>query len=102
MTKMNLKINFGPTYSPWSNGINERNHYSADQVVRKIREENRKLSFQNIVNMAAWTHNTNVNVLGYAPMQLVTGKSVTIPGITTGNEATEATVVEPSTPKLAH
>ena len=84
MTKMKLKINFGPIYSPWSNGINERNHYSADQVVKK------KVSFQNIVNMAAWTHNTNVNVLGYAPMQLVTGKSVTIPGLTTGNEATEA------------
>ena len=86
---MSLVINFGPTYLPWSNGINERNHYSADQVVKKIREGNKKLSFQNVVNMAAWTHNTDINALGYAPMQLVTEKSVTVPGITMGNEAAE-------------
>ena len=30
MSKLGLKIEFGPTYLPWSNGINERNHYSAD------------------------------------------------------------------------
>ena len=36
MSKIGLKIEFGPTYSPWSNGINERNHYSADIVVSKV------------------------------------------------------------------
>ena len=42
------------------------------------------------VQMAAWTHNTNTNVLGYDPMSLVTGKSVKIPGISGGNIATES------------
>ena len=90
MSKLNLKIEFGPAYSPWSNGMNERNHYSADIVVRKVMEADKKISLKKAVNLAAWTHNTNVNVLGYEPMRLVTGKSSNIPGITVGNEATEA------------
>ena len=36
-SKLNFLVRFGPTYAPWSNGLNERNHYSADQTVRKIR-----------------------------------------------------------------
>ena len=43
-----------------------------------------------MVKAAAWTHNTSVNKLGYTPLQLVTGKAVTLPGLTTGNEATES------------
>ena len=42
------------------------------------------------VEIAAWTHNANVMVSGYTPLQLVTGKSVTYPGISQGNEATES------------
>ena len=43
MSKLGLKIEFGPTYSPWSNGINERNHYSADIVVKKAQEMDKNL-----------------------------------------------------------
>ena len=64
---MGLKIEFGAPYSPWSNGINERNHYSADFVVRKVLETNNKLSLQKAVDLAAWTHNTNVSILGMNP-----------------------------------
>ena len=31
-----------------------------------------------------------MNKLGYSPLELVTGKAVTIPGLTTGNVATES------------
>ena len=41
------------------------------------------------MDLAAWTHNTNISILGYEPMRLVTGKSVNIPGVSIGNEATE-------------
>ena len=44
-----------------------------------------------LVKAAAWTHNISVNKLGYSPLQLVTGKAVTIPGLTMGNEVTEST-----------
>ena len=43
-----------------------------------------------LVKAAARTHNTSVNKLGYTPLKLVTGKAVTLPGLTTGNEATES------------
>ena len=29
-SKLGLTVKFGPAYSPWSNGLNERNHASAD------------------------------------------------------------------------
>ena len=42
-----------------------------------------------LVKVAAWTHNTSVKKLGYSPLQLVTEKAVTIPGLTMGNEVIE-------------
>ena len=48
------------------------------------------MPLQKAVELAAWTHNTNVNFLGYEPMRLVTGTSVGIPGLTVGNEATDS------------
>ena len=32
-------LKFGPSYSPWSNGINEWNHASADIMIRKMMED---------------------------------------------------------------
>merc|ERR1711984_33400 len=90
VAKLGLTINFTPSYSPWSNGINERNHYSCDVIVKKIQEENKKVTPQEVVSMAAWTHNTNVNTHGYSPMQLVTGKSIVLPGLTNGDITTES------------
>ena len=72
---MGLKIEFGPAFSPWSKGINERNHYSVDMIVRKIRDEDSKIMLQDAVNMATWAHNTNFKVRRYTPLQLMTGKS---------------------------
>ena len=80
--KAGFQIQYGPAYSPWCNGTNERNHASADVIVDKIREEDRKISLPKAVAMAAWTHNSNINYSGYSPLQLVTGKSVILPGIT--------------------
>merc|ERR1712115_421865 len=43
-----------------------------------------------LVKTAAWTHNTNVNKVGFSPLQLVIGKAVNIPGLTMGNEGSES------------
>merc|ERR1712215_118238 len=43
-----------------------------------------------LVKTAAWTHNTNVNKAGYLPLCLVTGKAVSIPGLTMGNEGSKS------------
>ena len=37
------------------------------------------------VNLASWTHNNNMMVSGYTPMQLMARKSVIFPSISQGN-----------------
>ena len=88
--KLGNKIEFCPSYSPWSNGTNERNHYSCDVIVRKIKEEDDKIDLQEAINMATWTHNSNINRLSFTPLQLVTGKHIIFPGTSTVDEATES------------
>ena len=59
--KNGLSIKFGPAYSPWANGLNERNHASADKIIAKIMEDDRGLSLSDAVGLASWCHNTNIN-----------------------------------------
>ena len=35
-SKLGITVKFGPAYSPWSNGINERNHASANLTIRNL------------------------------------------------------------------
>ena len=72
------------------NGLNERNQASADLTIKKLLEEKKTPLNDSLVKAAAWTHNTSINKLGYTALQLVTGKKVTLPGLTTGNKATES------------
>ena len=39
MSKLGLTVKFGPAFSPWSNGHNERNHASAYMTFKKLVEE---------------------------------------------------------------
>ena len=89
-SKLGLTVKFGPAYSPCSNGLNERNQASADLTIKKLLEEKKMALNDSLIKAAAWTHNISVNKLGYTPLQLVTGKAVTLPGLTIGNEATES------------
>merc|ERR1711867_74613 len=41
VSKLGVNIRYGPAYSPWSNGTNERNHASCDITVKKILEDNK-------------------------------------------------------------
>ena len=38
-SKQGISGKVGPTYSPWSNGINEQNHASADVTIKKMLDE---------------------------------------------------------------
>ena len=88
--KLGIMVRFGPAYSPWSNGINEQNHASADLTIKKMMEEKGTALTDLLVKAAAWTLYTSVNKLEYSPLQFVTGKGVNLPGLTTGNPATES------------
>ena len=82
-SKLGLSVKFGPSYSPWSNGLNEQNHASTDITIMKLMEEHKVALSDSLVKAAAWTHNTSVNKLGYSPLQLVMGQAVTVPGLNT-------------------
>ena len=77
MNKIGLTIEFTIAYSPLSSGINEQNHYSAYVVIKKIMDEDRTITLEDTMSMAAWTHNTNTNENRNTPLTLATEKSVT-------------------------
>ena len=53
--------------------------------------EDKKIGLTDIlIKTAEWTHNTNINRTGYSPLTLVTGKAVSIPGLTMRNEGNES------------
>ena len=89
-SKLGLTVKFGPAFSPWSYGINERNHAAADLTVKRLMEEKRVPLSYSLVKAAAWTHNTIMNKLGFSPLQLVKGKAALIPRLTTGTIAIES------------
>ena len=45
VNKLGLTIEFTLSYSPWSNVVNERNHYSCDVIVKKVMEQDRFTKF---------------------------------------------------------
>ena len=57
-SKLGLTVKFEPAYYPWSNGLNERNHASADLTIKKLMEEKKTALNDSLVNSAAWIHNT--------------------------------------------
>ena len=61
-----------------------------DITIKKLMEEKKVPLSDSLVKAAAWTHNTLVNKLGFSPLQLVMGKAVMTPRMTTGNTATES------------
>ena len=65
VSKLGIKIEFSPSYSPWLNGLNERDHYSADRIVRKLMDENQGMLLEKAVTRASWKHNTNIMGSGY-------------------------------------
>lgn len=93
-SRLNLQLKYGPCYSPWSNGTNERNHYSADQTVQKLLDDDSSLSLEDAVSAASWCHNVCVTKNGFSPLQLLTGRAIVLPGVLDGNLATESFISE--------
>ena len=59
-------------------------------IIKKVMQQDKELTLQEAVHMAEWTHNTNVNVLGFTPFQLVTRKSVIMPCLVNGDIANDS------------
>ena len=77
--KFNVEICSTAAYSPWSNGICERNHHVVDLCVQKITEEEPDINIEVALAWAVNAKNTMMNHLGYSPIQLVLGQNPNLP-----------------------
>ena len=53
VSKLGISINYGPVYSPWSSGINYRNHIIWDVTIKKMMEEKKTQLTDSIMKAAA-------------------------------------------------
>ena len=73
-------MKFGPYYSPLSNGLNERNHASADLTISKLMKEKRTPLDDSLVKASSCAHNSSINKLkefsSECPGQLISIKTL--------------------------
>ena len=77
--RFKLELKFGPAYSPWCNGLNEKNHHLTDVIIKKVMKQDRSLTLEQAIKLSYWTNNTNANRLGYTPFEIFIGKSQELP-----------------------
>ena len=71
--QFNIEVCTTAAYSPWSNGICERNHYVVDVCVQKMMEDDPQMSLEVALAWAVNAQNSMQNHNGYSPIQLVLG-----------------------------
>ena len=81
--QFNVEICPTAAYSPWSNGICERNHYVIDVCVQKMLEEDPKMEIDVALAWAVNAKNSMQNHLGFSPIQLVLGSNPNLPCVLT-------------------
>ena len=69
--------------SPWQNGLCERNHALADNILDRIHEDNPHMDLNTKLAWACMAKNSLQMVYGYSPNQLVFGKNPKLPNVVT-------------------
>ena len=87
--KVGISLRMTPSYSPWANGGNERNHYTVDRTIAKVRLDDPTISLEEAVHKSCFWKNAEINKSGYSSQQLMFGKGTILPGINGGNVATD-------------
>jgi hypothetical protein len=81
LTAAGISLITTSTYSPQQNGVNERNHATADIMVKRFMLEDPNMSLQEAVDKASWAKNSIItSPQGFSPFQVVYGRNPTIPG----------------------
>ena len=91
--KYGLSLNLTAGRSPWSNGKNEREHYTCDLIIDKLLEDDPNMKLDDAVRHAVYAKNLQINRTGFSPRQLMFGKQGVIPGITDGCAASMEPIV---------
>ena len=84
---MNTTIKMTSANAPWQNGLVERHHATADNIYEKLRAENPDMDAQTAINHASFAKNSDINVSGFSPLQIIMGQNPSFPGLA---EATPA------------
>ena len=95
--KFNISLSLTAGRSPWSNGKNEREHYTCDLTVEKMMEDDSTLKLEEAVRLAVYAKNLQVNRTGFSPRQLMFGHQGVVPGIIDGNPASMEPIIESDT-----
>ena len=67
--------------APWMNGLNERNHALADNILRQVIRDYPELDLATAIAWACTAKNSLSTVYGYSPFQLVFGKNPRLPNV---------------------
>ena len=78
---MNIQVKHTAAYSPFSNGLCERNHAVIDEMIAKIMTEQPDLSLKVALAWAVNAKNCLQMVGGFSPYQLVYGRNPKLPCI---------------------
>ena len=76
---MDIKCTTTASYSPHQNGLNERNHCTVDQMMKKMMESDSKMSPENALFWSLNAKNSLENCYGFSPYQLVFSSNPELP-----------------------
>ena len=78
---LNIQLLTTGAYSPWQNGVVERNHYSTDVIIHSVMRDYPKMKLEVALAWAVTAVNSMTNVRGFSPYQLVFGRQIKLPNI---------------------
>ena len=81
MSKLDIKIHATAAYSPWSNGLCERNHALVDNILKRVRDDFPSMDLETALAWACTAKNSLTTVYGFSPFKLVYGRHPNIPNI---------------------
>ena len=81
MSKLDIICHTTAAYSPWSNGLCERNHYLVDSILLRILIDFPEMDLETALAWACVAKNSLSTVYGFSPFQLVYGRIPSIPNI---------------------
>ena len=76
------------------NGVNERNHATANITVKKILDDNPNKTLLRAIDEASFTKNASITTKDFSPFQLVWGRNPTIPGLSECSAGSLEEIVE--------
>ena len=88
--KLGLSHRTTPSFSPWVNGLCERNHTTVDRMVIKIRQDNPEITLQEAVYLGCFWKNQTILKTGVFFQQLMFGRGLVLPGVLDGDIAVDS------------